>query len=121
MTVQEIRKITKHSKSNKRQKGSEGKKEEVKGQECEDYYPGSNVKIDSNNRSVTQQTKLLQKTQMCLRIMLYRLDSLIHESNEKLNAYDHSKVNDILMQFRLKIHSMIDEDIRAIADLNKEI
>jgi hypothetical protein len=26
-----------------------------------------------------------------------------------------------LMQFRLKIHSMIDEDIRAITELNKKL
>ncbi|MFZ0510504.1 MAG: ParB/RepB/Spo0J family partition protein [Candidatus Nitrosopolaris sp.] len=119
LTVQDIRKITRHSKSNKRQKG----KDEVKGQECEDYYPHifGNTKLDSSNHSVTQQTKLLQKTQMCLKIMLYRLDSLIHESNEKLNACDHSKVNEILMQFRLKVHSMMDDNIRAIAELNKKV
>lgn len=33
---------------------------------------------------IRQQTKGMQKAQLCLRLSLYRLDSLIHESNEIL-------------------------------------
>jgi len=115
LTVQEIRKITRNSKPNRREKG----KELANAQGCQDWYRESNVQAKSKTRSVIQQIKLLQKTQMCLRITLYRLDSLIHESTQKLNPTDHSNVNAILMQFRLRVHSMIDDNIRSIAELNK--
>jgi len=117
LTVQDIRNITRHSKLNKRQKG---KGEEMR-QEFDGYYTHKfdDSKTESNNDWIRQQTRVLQKAQLCLRISLYRLDSLIHESNEKLNTDHHSEVSDILMQFRLNIHSMMDENLRAIAKLNK--
>jgi ParB family chromosome partitioning protein len=108
-TVRDVRDITKHSKLNKRKK--------VMQQESQIY---GNM-TDASNDSIRQQTKIIQKAQLCLRLSLYRLDSLIHESSEKLNGYDHSEVNDILMQFRLDIHSMLDESIRAITRLNKKL
>lgn len=113
LTVQEIREIRRRSKVIKRTERSDG--------EVQDHYSRSfgSADIGSNNHSMKKQTKLLEKTQICLKIMLYRLDSLIHESNEKLDPYDHSKINTILMQFRLRVHSMMDENIRAIAELNK--
>lgn len=118
LTVRDIRVITRHSKLSKikrvRDKGIA---------QDEDYghytHPFDNITLDRNSDSITQQTRLLQKAQLCLRISLYRLDTLIHECKDKLNPKDHSEVNDILMQFRLRIHSMMDDNIRAIAKLKK--
>jgi len=118
LTVQDIREITKHSKLSKtkrvRDKGIG--QEDVSG-----YYthPFDNITLDRHNDSIMQQTRLLQKAQLCLRISLYRLDTLIHECKDKLNANDHSEVSDILMQYRLRIHSMMDDNIRAIAKLKR--
>lgn len=117
LTVRDIRQITKRAKLNKRGKIE---REEVK-QECGDYTQTFGNITDPNNDYIRQETKVMQKAQLCLRLSLYRLDSLIHESNEKLNGYDHSDVKDILMQFRLQIHSMLDESIRAAAKLRKKL
>ena len=113
LTVRDIRDITKNSKLNKTKK-VEG---EAMGQEYDGYY----TKISENNDSIMQQTKVLKKALLCLRVSLYRLDSLIHESNEKLSQYENLEVDDILMQFRLEIHSMMDKSIRAIAKLNTKL
>lgn len=112
LTVQEIRKIRRRSKTLKRRERSDDA--------IQDYYSFDSADVNSINHSIKKQTKLLEKTQICLKIMLYRLDSLIHESNEKLDPYDHSKINSILMQFRLGVHSMMDENIKAIAELNRK-
>jgi len=90
-------------------------------QSYDDYLQMSGSVISENNNSIRQQTKVIQKAQLCLRLSLYRVDSVISESNEKLNGYDHSEVKDILMQFRLEIHSMLDESIRAVAKLRKTL
>jgi len=116
LTVRDIRDVTKHSKLNKRKKVDN----QAMKQEC-DYTQLSGNIIDANNDSLRQQTRVIQKAQLCLRVSLYRLDNLIHESNEKLNGSEHSEVNQLLMQFRLEIHSMMDESIRAITKLSKKI
>lgn len=113
LTVRDIRDITRNSKLNKTKKVES----QAMGQEYDGYY----TKISENNDSIRQQTKVLKKAQLCLRVSLYRLDSLIHESNEKLSRYEHPEVDDILMQFRLEIHSMMDNNIRAISKLNKKL
>ena len=119
LTVQDIREITKHSKLSKtkrvRDKGI-GHEEDDSG-----YYthPFDNITLDRHNDSIIQQTRLLQKAQLCMKISLYRLDTLIHECKDKLNANGHSEVSDILMQYRLRIHSMMDDNIRAIAKLKR--
>ncbi|MDP9288760.1 MAG: hypothetical protein M3P08_11260 [Thermoproteota archaeon] len=113
LTVRDIRDITKNSKLNKTRKVQS----DAMGLEYDGYY----TKVSENNDSIMQQTKVLKKALLCLRVSLYRLDSLIHESNEKLSQYENLEVDDILMQFRLEIHSMMDKSIRAIAKLNKKL
>lgn len=70
-----------------------------------EYDYGYYTKISGNNDSIIQQTRVLKKALLCLRVSLFRLDSLIHESNEKLSQHEHPEVDDILMQYRLEIHS----------------
>jgi ParB family transcriptional regulator, chromosome partitioning protein len=113
LTVRDIRDVTKHSKVNR---GKIVKDDAIQ----QEALISGNI-TDTTNDSIRQQTKILQKTQLCLRVSLYRLDSLIHESSEKLDGYDHSEVNDTLMHFRLAIHSMLGESIRAITKLNKKL
>jgi ParB family transcriptional regulator, chromosome partitioning protein len=113
LTVRDIRDITKNSKSNKAKK--------VEGEAMGQEYDYINAKMSEPNDSIRQQTRVLKKALLCLRVSLYRLDSLIHESNEKLSRYENPEVDDILMQFRLEIHSMMDKSIRAIAILNKKV
>ncbi len=117
LTVRDIRDITKHSRLVRKNRKSE------MGQEYGGYYThtSDNDTVDAKNVSIRRQTRLLQKAQVCLRVSLYRLDSLINESTDKLNPYEHPEVNDILMQFRLRIHSIMDDNIRAIAKLNKKL
>jgi ParB family chromosome partitioning protein len=78
-----------------------------------------NTNTCNSNKSNVNQTILLKKTLLSLRISLARLDSLIEEANGKLYAEERTEFISRLMQFRLKIHSMIDENIKAIANLNK--
>ena len=116
LTVRDIREITKHSKLNKIKRVRDNGKGEDDGHYM---HPFDNITLDRNSDSIIQQTRLLQKAQLCLRISLYRLDTLIHECKDKSNANGHSEVSDILMQYRLRIHSMMDDNIRAIAKLKK--
>jgi ParB family transcriptional regulator, chromosome partitioning protein len=116
LTVRDIREITKHSKLNRRKKGESGAM-----QQEHDDYTMFGIVTDANDDYIRQETKVIQKAQLCLRLSLYRLDALIHESNEKLDGYDHSEVKDILMQFRIEIHSMLDESIKAAANLRKKL
>jgi ParB family transcriptional regulator, chromosome partitioning protein len=81
----------------------------------------------------------LRKVQLFLKISLSRIDSLIHEYEEllKLNEeegekdYDNSSLTiteiqntdpiaTMLMQFRIHIHSMLDEEIGLYAKLSKQ-
>jgi len=113
LTVRDIRDITKNSKLNKKKK--------METEAMEQDYDYINSKMSEPNDSIRQQTRVLKKAMLCLRVSLYRLDSLIHETNEKLSRYEHPEIDDILMQFRLEIHSMMDKSIRAIAILNKKV
>ena len=115
LTVRDIRNITKNSKLNKKKKVES--ESEAMLQAYDSYY----TKISEKNDSIGQQIRLLKKALLCLRVSLYRLDSLIHESDEKLGKYENLEVDDILMQFRLDIHSMVDKSIRAIAKSNKKL
>jgi hypothetical protein len=121
LTVRDIREIRKH-RNLKRRQNVKGK---LSGNESDqDYYThtiSGNMTNATSNDSIKQRIKLLQKAQVCLRVSLYRLDTLIHESDEKLSLDEHSGVNDLLMQFRLKVHSMMDDSIKAIAKLNKKL
>ena len=82
LTVQDIRQITKHSKLNK----TKTAKRDRIGQEYDVYSTQifSDPKTESVNVSVKQEIIQRQKGQLCLRISLYRLDSLIHESDKSL-------------------------------------
>jgi hypothetical protein len=118
LTVRDVRDLTKHSKLNKRKKVEN----QAMQKESDDYFAQiAGNTINANNASIRQQTRVIQKAQLCLKVSLYRLDNLIHESNEKLNGYEHSEVKELLMQFRLEIHSMMDESIRAITKLRKKL
>jgi hypothetical protein len=69
MTVRDIRDVTRHFKSNERQKGKgEGKRQELNGY---NEHRSNNSNIESNNDLIRQQTRLLQKTQLCLMISLH--------------------------------------------------
>ena len=80
----------------------------------------------------------LRKVQLSLKASLSRADSLIHEYEESFapeieatssgNYYDFEtsmhgdsdNISKMLMQFRLGIHSMLDETIRSASKLAKE-
>jgi ParB family chromosome partitioning protein len=92
--------------------------EEIINHNIVDNY-NENANNYNNSKSNINQIRLLKKTLLSLRISLARLDSLIDEANEKLHADERIEIISILMQFRLKIHSMIDENLKAIAELSK--
>jgi hypothetical protein len=93
----------------------------VQGEEMAPEYDSYHTKISKKDNSIRHQIRVLKKALLCLKVSLYRLDSLIHETNEKLSQYEHPEIDDILMQFRLEIHSMMDSSIKAIAKLNKKL
>jgi ParB family chromosome partitioning protein len=122
LTVRDVREIRKHANLKRRQKV---KSELAERESNQDYYAHTITENLTNatrtNDTIKQRIKLLQKAQVCLRVSLYRLDTLIHESDEKLSREEHSEVNNLLMQFRLKVHSMMDDSIKAISKLNKKL
>jgi hypothetical protein len=63
----------------------------------------------------------LKKTLLSLRISLSRIDSLIEEANEKLYEDERVKITNILMEFRLEIHSMIDRNLRITSELRTNL
>jgi ParB family transcriptional regulator, chromosome partitioning protein len=69
--------------------------------------------------SKSEEIKLLRRALLVLRISLSRLDEIIEEANGKLRSEERTEVVGELMQFRLKLHSMIDDDLKKIALLKK--
>ncbi len=61
--------------------------------------------------------RILKKTIITLKLALYRLDSLIDETKESLEPSDGVAITNTLMSIRLKVHSLIDEVIRAKQNL----
>ena len=111
LSVQSIREIVRHVKQGERV-------QEIINQETIDNLTNDN---NSNSQLTVKQIRLLKKTLLSLRISLTRIDSLIDEANRKLDPSGRIEIISKLMQFRLKIHSMIDEDIRTITELNKKL
>lgn len=75
--------------------------------------------IISSYGSKSKEIKLLRRTLLVLRTSLSRLDVIIEEANGKLSSEERTEVVGDLMQFRLKLHSMIDDDLKKIAMLKK--
>lgn len=113
LSVQGIRGIVKCAKQ------GEEIEEMVNHSIIDSYNENTNNYHSNSNKSNINQIRLFKKTLLSLRITLARLDSLIEEANGKLYAEERTEFISWLMQFRLKIHSMIDENIKAIAKLNK--
>lgn len=77
--------------------------------------------VGKKDQTNIAELKLLKRTLLVLRMSLARLDSLINEANGKLDAKQRAAVVSILMQYRLKLHTLIDDNIKAIASLNKKL
>jgi ParB family chromosome partitioning protein len=75
--------------------------------------------ISSSYSSKSEEIKLLSRVLLVLRTSLSRLDVIIEEANGKLRSEERTEVVGELMQFRLKLHSMIDDDLKKIAILKK--
>lgn len=100
-------------------------------------FPMKN-KNDHNLDYAHRKLMFLKKVQLSLKASLSRADSLIHEYEESFapeieatssgNYYDFEtsmhgdsdNISKMLMQFRLGIHSMLDETIRSASKLAKE-
>lgn len=118
LTVRDVRNITKSLRENNTSRARRGRIEDGY-----DTYPTNMLDsscFENTLNSVKQKIKILQKAQLCLKISLYRLDTLINESENKLDQNMHSEVNNTLMDYRHRIHSMIDENLKEIAKLNKK-
>ena len=73
------------------------------------------------NLSIIGQIKLLKKALLTLRSALVKIDGFIDEAEKKLDTNERIDTIHKLMQFRLQIHSIIDDNIKAIAEINKKI
>lgn len=87
----------------------------------EDTERDFSIKITDNQSNTYKQIKILKKTLLSLRILLSRVDSLIEEANEKLYEDKRVRTTSILMEFRLEIHSMIDKNLKDIAELRTDV
>jgi ParB family transcriptional regulator, chromosome partitioning protein len=114
LSVQSIRKIVRHVKQGEQV-------QELINQDTVDNLNQETNDNNSNSQLTVKQIRLLKKTLLSLRISLTRIDSLIDETNRKLDPNGRIEIISKLMQFRLKIHAMIDENIRAITELNKKL
>lgn len=102
-----------------------------------DGFPMKN-KNDHTLEHLRHKLMFLKKVQLSLKASLSRADSLIHEYEESVapeieatssgNYYDFEtsmhddsdNISKMLMQFRLGIHSMLDETIRSASKLARE-
>jgi ParB family transcriptional regulator, chromosome partitioning protein len=114
LSVQSIREIVRHVKQGEQV-------QEIINQDTIDNISQESNDNNNNSQLTVKQIRLLKKTLLSLRISLTRIDSLIDEANIQLDPNGRIEIISKLMQFRLKIHSMIDEDIRAITELNKKL
>jgi ParB family transcriptional regulator, chromosome partitioning protein len=87
----------------------------IVGQETRDAISNSS----SSYNPKSEEIKLLSRALLVLRTSLSRLDVIIEEANGKLRSEERTEVAGELMQFRLKLHSMIDDDLKKIAILKK--
>ena len=82
----------------------------------------NNLSVEYVQEQDRQTIKILEKAQLCLKISLYRLDSLMHEAENKLTEQEQSsQVTSLLMNYRLKVHTMIDENIKQVTELSKKL
>jgi ParB-like chromosome segregation protein Spo0J len=105
-----------------------GPKQNVKDQEMkmesddkEDYLLNNSAKTDPKNHP---HLLILKKAKLCLKISLYRMDSLIHEYEEmNSNGEPGFKVDDDvsnhLLKFRTTMHSLLDDDINLTLKLKR--
>lgn len=75
--------------------------------------------ISTDDGSKLEEIKLFRRVLLILRISLARLDVIIEEANSKLRSEERTEIVGELMQFRLKLHSMIDDDLKKIAILRR--
>ena len=114
LSLRQVREITRHEKQEYECD------QEINGEEP-NYDCTSDSDITDYHRHIHKQIKLLKKTLLSLRISLSRIDSLIEEANEKLYEDERVKITNILMEFRLEIHSMIDKNLRIISELRTDL
>ncbi len=84
----------------------------------------SNEEIIRNYNDTNQQLLLLKKVKLCLKISLSRMDNLIHEFEEIDTRQDPSSIiqevlRNKLLNFRISLHSLLDDDIKLILKLRK--
>lgn len=112
LSLRQVREIARHEKQEYECD------QEINGEEP-NYHSASD--ITDYHRHIHKQIKLLKKTLLSLRISLSRIDSLIEEANEKLYEDERVKITNILMEFRIEIHSMIDKNLRIISELRTDL
>jgi ParB family chromosome partitioning protein len=113
LSVRSVREIAKRSKR------GEKTKELINNFMVENDYEINNSNY--SNISIMGQLRLLKKTLLTLRSTLVKIDRFIEEAEKKLETNERIDTIQKLMQFRLRIHSIIDDTIKAIAVANKKI
>lgn len=109
LSVQNVREIVKQVKQ---------------GRQLEELIGYSGIVDDhppSKDNSKRTEIKLLKRGLLVLRMSMARLDGLINDANGKLDPEQRAEVVGILMQCRLKLHSLIDEHINTISTLNRKL
>ncbi len=113
LSVRSVREIIRHVKQGEQSK------------EFIDQIMIDNLKdgVNSNktNQSIMNQIRLLKKSLLSLRSVLVKIDVLIDEADKKLDTNERIEIIHKLMQFRLQIHAIIDDNIKAIAKTNKKL
>jgi ParB family chromosome partitioning protein len=114
LSLRQVREIARHEKRGYDYEYEYEYDQRLNGEDTEHDF---SIKITYNKSNINKQIKILKKTLLSLRILLSRVDSLIEEANEKLYDDKRVKTTSILMEFRLEIHSMIDKNLKNIAEL----
>jgi ParB family transcriptional regulator, chromosome partitioning protein len=116
LSLRQVREIARHE---KREYDYEYEYDQrINGEDSEHDF---SIKITYNKSNMYKQIKILKKTLLSLRILLSRVDNLIEEANEKLYEDKRVRTISILMEFRLEIHSMIDKNLKNIAELRTDV
>lgn len=113
LSVRSVREIIRHVKQ------GEQSKEFIDQIMIDDLKEG--VNSNKTNQSIMNQIRLLKKSLLSLRSVLVKIDVLIDEADKKLDTNERIEIIHKLMQFRLQIHAIIDDNIKAIAETNKKL
>lgn len=94
------------------------KRSSKEGEKLEGFIEFTDGQSKTLNANV-KRLRILKKTLLSLKLTLFRIDSLIEETNRSFDPNERVSIMNALMCVRLKVHNLIDDVIRAKQEARK--